>query len=1049
MFSSETILDLPASLASRMYKHQKEGVQWLSDLHKNSEYSGGILGDDMGLGKTFMITSFLTSLIRNQEVQNVLIICPVSVLQSWSRELNEHMVPNKGSANLRIEVIEAEMGMNRRKKVLSELFSDMSPSRPHVIVSSYQLVSNMINVFANEDSANGTGEGNSKRWDWVILDEGHIIKNPNTKLSKSMNYLPSCHRMILTGTPVQNNLQEFWSLINWCTHGNLLGSRKEFKKKYMEPIVNGRNPHASLIEQRRSERATNELANLIRPILLQRKKESVIQSGKQLSSDFTKENENSNGYAKMDVEKNHMSLPSKKEIAIWVPLSDTQRNLYEKFLQSRAVSSVLNSRAAYPVELINHLKTLCRHPFLLESGEMSKRRAQVDKISVLEKAFKNMNFRTTLSQNANVFEVASRTPSCTELLKGSNKLEVLVSLVKHLRKDKHRILIFSQSKLQIDLIEKVVEESGFATVRIDGGVKGKQRQVIIDSFNMPVVEEEHSQKKNNLRAHVCLLSTKACCTGITLTGADRVILHDPSWNPASDRQAVDRAYRIGQKKDVLVYRLLSSGTVEEKIYEKQVFKDGVRVLLEMGIREQENECENEEIISNSKSSTPKHRQQERYFSSEETKALFTLAPHHQCSVLDRISSVWKEEKHNQLSHTGINLSNNQSNKSSRSAVRGNIWAPCDLPHVLGYSRHDGLYDESPRTPTIIEGDTQNDPNRKTKNVAVELDLTISPPPRRIDFSKSNSDWNMSGIMYAPTFSTKLGNGVNGDEVIYSEESDYDEDIGDYEYCDDDDDDDDNDDRGKSDLGVESDDEVLFFDKSREHKRGCISTNLHQDSSLLNEFISTENGLESDSDNDLVNHPVFTEIRVSGQCEDLDSDSENDDVIFFDFTKEDENEVNDKIEKEGKDGIRKRIILDSESEDEDIEIKNRNSHHDIICTTPETVTSDCQICRNSQPRQLTINPAGYPSYFKFVEVDDAFACFCMKETIYPCYRGLSTLSCTDYMNQYNHYIDSASSETNCEAKCAFLCAALIICDEDTFLLRKIHLLQIEVEEQFLL
>ena len=214
----------------------------------------------------------------------------------------------------------------------------------------------------------------------------------------------------------------------------------------------------------------------------------------------------------------------------------------------------------------------------------------------------------------------------------SLKIQVFLQLLQQLRRNGHRTLVFSQSKLLLDIIQAVLAEAGIGTCRIDGSVTGKDRQSIIDEVN-----------DENSRADVCLLTTKACGFGITLTGADRVIVFDPSWNPAEDRQAVDRAYRIGQKNNVIVYRLIMAGTVEEKMYEKQVFKDGLRVVSERG-------------------------SSSRYFSDQETRELFTLGGEKECACLKRLTQ--------------------SSSECAIDCCPGTIQP---LKYVLGYSKHDVLY----------------------------------------------------------------------------------------------------------------------------------------------------------------------------------------------------------------------------------------------------------------------------------------------------------------------------------------------------------------------
>lgn len=169
-------LNLPSELMSRMFAHQVEGVKWLYGLH--TYHPGGILGDDMGLGKTFQVNCLLTGLMRSNKIQKVLIIAPVSVLPSWNRELVQHLAPYV--KRIGIEMCSAEMTKKRRQKIVSDVFASRNC---RIVISSYHLVANMTDDFADGGS-----------WDYVILDEGHIIKNPTTKLSKAMHMLKSDHR---------------------------------------------------------------------------------------------------------------------------------------------------------------------------------------------------------------------------------------------------------------------------------------------------------------------------------------------------------------------------------------------------------------------------------------------------------------------------------------------------------------------------------------------------------------------------------------------------------------------------------------------------------------------------------------------------------------------------------------------------------------------------------------------------------------------------------------------------------------------------------------
>jgi SNF2 family DNA or RNA helicase len=232
-------LSLPESIESRLFDHQKDGVKWMYGLYLKS--LGGILGDDMGLGKTFQVTCLLIGLMRLKLIQRVLIIAPVSVLPSWSRELETHLAPHISGVS--IEVTNADMSKKKRLQILEDVFS--APRKGHaknpcVVITSYQLVAGMI-----EDFSGGDNNPDGSVWDYVILDEGHLIKNPSTKTSKAMHMLRSHNRLILTGTPVQNNLCEFWAIADWATSGRRFGSLSHFKERFATPIMNGQDPRVS------------------------------------------------------------------------------------------------------------------------------------------------------------------------------------------------------------------------------------------------------------------------------------------------------------------------------------------------------------------------------------------------------------------------------------------------------------------------------------------------------------------------------------------------------------------------------------------------------------------------------------------------------------------------------------------------------------------------------------------------------------------------------------------------------------------------------------
>lgn len=293
-------------------------------------------------------------------------------------------------------------------------------------------------------------------------------------------------------------------------------------------------------------------------------------------------------------------LPIKTDLVVWTHLSSKQRSMYERFVKNDGkslIKSILTGDGTTVLEAITWLKKLCGHPILTEGEDQSEHATPTDAV-----------------------------------IQQSCKLGVLAYLVEKLCSEQHRVLVFSQSTKMLDIIQNVL--SKFCIARIDGTTKERDRQRFVDDFN----DETTS-------LNVMLLSTKAAGVGLTLTGADRVILYDPSWTPAEDSQAVDRCYRIGQTREVIVYRLVTAGTVEEKMYEKQIHKDGIR-----------------RAVFTSGGSI------ERYFDRCELSQVFALSEPGVCETMNKVHKVdvdWS--KQNFILHH---------------------------PGVVGLSHHDGFYQAS-------------------------------------------------------------------------------------------------------------------------------------------------------------------------------------------------------------------------------------------------------------------------------------------------------------------------------------------------------------------
>ncbi|TGZ62297.1 hypothetical protein CRM22_007509 [Opisthorchis felineus] len=549
-------LRLPRALYEKLYEYQKDGVKWLWDLHTRAP--GGILADDMGLGKTVQVIAFLSGLfISSSKRLTALILMPVSVLVTWETELK------RWAPALRVVVFH-DGNRNQRLRSLS-----MIQRNGGIVLTTYGMVAAgaedlIVDFHANPQfmSTKLTNlEGRMAPefvWDYLILDEAHKIKNPSAKTTKAVLSIAAEHRVLLTGTAVQNNLIELWSLYN-CTHsGRLLGRMQTFKNEYEKPIRRAREKDASRAERAHGQLMAQSLRRIIDPYFLRRTKDEILPSGVDKKASVSPVNPDIGLVASVE------PMPKKTELVLWIYLREVQERSYRDFLELDQVKELLigTTRRSPLMELLI-LKKLCDHPRLLSPHQCASLNLEVTSVS--DERYSKHSL-----------------PPASQLVHESGKLMFLSLLMSSFLREKQpgsgtlpKTLIFSQSIRFLDMAEKVIlsinsrpentsQSRGHRVLRLDGRLtKVEERLDVIRLF-----ERDPSYT-------VMLLTTQVGGVGLTLTAASRVIILDPSWNPATDAQAVDRAYRIGQKSDVIVYRLLTCGTVEEKIYRRQIFKNSV------------------------------------------------------------------------------------------------------------------------------------------------------------------------------------------------------------------------------------------------------------------------------------------------------------------------------------------------------------------------------------------------------------------------------------------------------------------------------------------
>lgn len=457
---------LPKGLNATLRSYQVEGFTWLWYLQQNN--LGGCLADDMGLGKTLQA---IVLLLKNKEEISVeapaqtkqnqqldlfsrveekltsLVVVPASLVHNWINEINRFAPALK---------VYAHMGNQRAKKMSSFTMYD-------IIISTYHTIRQDIEMIS------------SFPFHYAILDESQVIKNPSSKLYRAMLMLNSKHRMVLTGTPIENSLIDLWAQLNFINNG-LLGSLNFFRREYVNPV-----------EKKNDTERENRLKKLINPFILRRTKEEVARE-----------------------------LPEMTEQVIFCNMSDEQRKFYEeekstirRSIFERIDREGLEKSSMIVLQGLTRLRQISNHPVLVDE-----------------------NYR-----------------------EDSGKFSEIIRNIESVLAEGHKVLVFSSFVKHLNLVKFRLDEQQVRYTYLTG--ESTNREKIIKAF------------QDNPSCNVFLISLKAGGVGLNLTAADYVFILDPWWNPASEEQAVNRAHRIGQDKNVFVYRFISENSIEEKIQKLQ------------------------------------------------------------------------------------------------------------------------------------------------------------------------------------------------------------------------------------------------------------------------------------------------------------------------------------------------------------------------------------------------------------------------------------------------------------------------------------------------
>ncbi len=524
-------LMLYKGLYDKLYDHQKDGVAFLYRLFCDGR-KGGILADDMGLGKTIQVISFLSGMYDAELANHTLLVMPTSLIKNWVREFA------KWTPGMRVKEFHGANKAERNRNL------ERIQRRGGIIITTYQMLINNYEQLGSYDQR-------EFKWDYVILDEAHKIKTSSTKTAKSAHTIPAKHRVLLTGTPVQNNLREMWALFDFACQGSLLGTSKTFKTEYENPITRAREKDATPGEKALGLRISQNLMDIIKPYFLRRTKADVQHKKQKREEGYKDEEDQENKCPNAGKGVEMPSLTRKNDLIVWTYLSSVQEDIYNQFISLDHIKQLLMTNRS-PLAELTVLKKLCDHPRLLSNRAVTQ--LGLEQGSVSDAIHPDEETESAVSQ---IDKISDDT-----LVAESGKLQFLMSLMECLREEGHRTLIFSQSRKMLDIMERVLRNRNFRLLRLDGTVTQlTEREKRIMLF------------QTDKRYTIFLLTTQVGGVGITLTAANRVVIFDPSWNPATDAQAVDRAYRIGQTENVIIYRLITCGTVEERIYRRQVNKN--------------------------------------------------------------------------------------------------------------------------------------------------------------------------------------------------------------------------------------------------------------------------------------------------------------------------------------------------------------------------------------------------------------------------------------------------------------------------------------------
>ncbi|XP_019856085.1 PREDICTED: DNA repair and recombination protein RAD54-like isoform X1 [Amphimedon queenslandica] len=494
-------------LSKVLRPHQREGVKFMWDCVTGQRIHGNhgcIMADEMGLGKTLQCITLMWTLLKQSPkgtptIDKAIIVTPSSLVKNWYNEIGKWL-------SGRLSVITIDSGTKEEiDRKLGQYITQHGRVVSPVLIISYET----FRLHAPVLHSGSTG--------LIICDEGHRLKNCENQTYTALTQLKTQCRVLLSGTPIQNDLLEYFSLLHFVNTG-ILGTTSEFRRHFEGPILRGRDASATDKAVQLGQERLQELSSIVNKCII-RRTASIL---------------------------THY-LPVKYELIICCQLTSVQCLLYDKLLESSSTKLILeekNKKQSSSLAAVTALKKLCNHPSLINIGEFDE--------PVHYSSSKSI--QPEHSGGCGQLLIVINSPSGKMLV-----LDYLLAVTKATTNDK--IVLVSNYTQTLDLFEDLCRLRKYQFVRLDGSMSIKKRSKIVDKFNDPMSSD-----------YIFMLSSKAGGCGLNLIGANRLIMFDPDWNPANDDQAMARVWRDGQKKQVFIYRLLSTGSIEEKIFQRQAHK---------------------------------------------------------------------------------------------------------------------------------------------------------------------------------------------------------------------------------------------------------------------------------------------------------------------------------------------------------------------------------------------------------------------------------------------------------------------------------------------